>query len=165
MLDMFVIRYTSISPNFILIVLRIQKKLCKSVTTTMKQCLWWRHRFWNLWILQKYKNLDISRTKHYFFFKWKNSLITYLGLLYNKNTFVARPLIKNNQLKTEIPTSNYKTGGKTTLDFLVAFHHIFQLSLYSHHQQWFKQMSILKIVLVIWPSPSWFVKCMAVNVW
>ena len=26
-------------------------------------------------------------------------------------------------------------------------------------------MYILKIVLIIWQSPSWFMKCMAVNVW
>ena len=30
----------------------------------MQQFLWWRHRSWNLSISQKYKNLDISITKH-----------------------------------------------------------------------------------------------------
>ena len=50
----------------------------------MQQCLWWRHRFWNLWISQKQKNLHILRMKHYFFFKWKDSLITNQGLLYGK---------------------------------------------------------------------------------
>ena len=35
----------------------------------------------------------------------------------------------------------------------------------SHHQQWFKQMHILKIVLIIWQNCSWLIKCMAVNVW
>ena len=34
----------------------------------------------------------------------------------------------------------------------------------SHHQQWFKQMHILKIVLIIWQSRSRFMECMAVNV-
>ena len=34
----------------------------------------------------------------------------------------------------------------------------------SHHQQWFKQMHILKIVLIIWQSRSRFMVCMAVNV-
>ena len=38
-----------------------------SVAFMMQICLWWRHRFWNLWISQKHKNLDISRMKHYFF--------------------------------------------------------------------------------------------------
>ena len=32
----------------------------------MQQCLWWRHGFWDLWISQKHKNLDISRTKNIF---------------------------------------------------------------------------------------------------
>ena len=46
---------TLVWPSFILIVLRIQKKLSISVTS-----------FWNLWIPQKHKNLDILRTKYYF---------------------------------------------------------------------------------------------------
>ena len=49
----------------------------------MRQCQQ-RHRFRNLWISQRHKNLDISITKHWFFFKYKNSLITYRGLLYSK---------------------------------------------------------------------------------
>ena len=39
----------------------------------MQQCLSWRHRFWNLWISQKHNNLDINQ-----------------GLLYGKNTFIAK---------------------------------------------------------------------------
>ena len=32
----------------------------------MPQCLWWRHRFCNLWILQKHKNQNISIMKTFF---------------------------------------------------------------------------------------------------
>ena len=68
MLKMIVIRYSSIWPNLILIVFRIKKKIIiiiviiiiiiiisKNVTSIMQQCLWWRQRFWNMWILQKHK--------------------------------------------------------------------------------------------------------------
>ena len=58
------------------------KEISISVASIMQQCLWWRLRFWNLWISQKHKNLDISRTKH-FFFKWKKSFI-HKNLLYAK---------------------------------------------------------------------------------
>ena len=37
-----------------------------------------------------HRNLNISRTKHYFFFKYKNSLITHQGLLYGKKYFRSR---------------------------------------------------------------------------
>ena len=33
----------------------------------MQQCLWWRHRFWNLRVSRKHENLNISRTKCCFF--------------------------------------------------------------------------------------------------
>ena len=59
------------------------KQISISVASIMQQCLWWRLKFWNLWISQKHKNLDISRTKHYFFFKWKKSVI-HKNLLYAK---------------------------------------------------------------------------------
>ena len=36
-----------------------------------------------------HNNPDILRTKHYFFFKWKNSLITHQALLYDKKSIVA----------------------------------------------------------------------------
>ena len=51
----------------------------------MQQCLWWRHRFSNLAISQKHKNLDISRMQHYFFFK---------GYFIAKNSFVAEVTFK-----------------------------------------------------------------------
>ena len=35
-------------------------------------------------------NLDISRTKHYFYSKWKKSLIAHQGLLYGKKKFCSR---------------------------------------------------------------------------
>ena len=37
----------------------------------------------------KTQDLDIWRTKHYFFFKQTNSLIAHEGLLYGKNSFAA----------------------------------------------------------------------------
>ena len=45
--------------------------------------------FENLCISQKHKNIDISRTKHHFFFKYKISLITHQGLLYGKKFHFA----------------------------------------------------------------------------
>ena len=48
-----------------------------------------------MWISQKHKYLEISRTKHYFFFKSKDSLITYQGLLYDKKNFVAEVTFKS----------------------------------------------------------------------
>ena len=44
-------------------------------------------QIWNLWILQKHKNLDISRTNHCFLFKEKDSLIAHQGLPYGKKYF------------------------------------------------------------------------------
>ena len=35
-------------------------------------------------VSQKHINFDITRMKHYFFFKYKNSLITDQALLYDK---------------------------------------------------------------------------------
>ena len=35
----------------------------------------------------------------------------------------------------------------------------------SYYQQWYKQMYILKIVMINWQSASWFMKCMATNIW
>ena len=66
MLEMLVIRYNSIWPNFILIVFRIQRNKLKC-SFHIQQCLWWCHRFWNLWISQKQKNPGISITKYLFF--------------------------------------------------------------------------------------------------
>ena len=48
-----------------------------------------------MWISQKHKYLEISKTKHYFFFNWKDSLITYQGLLYDKKNFVAEVTFKS----------------------------------------------------------------------
>ena len=50
-----------------------------------------------MWISQKCKNLDILRTKH-FFFKQKNSLITHQELLYDKNSFAAEVTFKGFEL-------------------------------------------------------------------
>ena len=55
-----------------------------SLSCTMQQCLWWRHKIWNLRASQKHKNLDITRTKHYFSFRKKNSLLTHQALLDDK---------------------------------------------------------------------------------
>ena len=53
-------------------------------------------------VLQKHKNLDISRTKHYFFLKLKNSLITLQGLLYyKKNSFAAEVTLNSFMLIEE----------------------------------------------------------------
>ena len=66
-LEMFVIQHTSIWPNCFLIVLRIQKTQALSVNLCdVTDNLWWCHRFWNLWISLKNKNLDNLRTKHFF---------------------------------------------------------------------------------------------------
>ena len=77
-----------------------QFKVCEKVKKTKKHgsvafmmqiCLWWRHRFWNLWISQKHKNLDISRMKHYFFFfKWKNYFKFIKGYFMLKNSFIEK---------------------------------------------------------------------------
>ena len=48
-----------------------------------------RHKFWNLWILQKHKNLDISRTKHFFFQLKKIIKHTSGTTLWQKNNFVV----------------------------------------------------------------------------
>ena len=55
----------------------------------MWPCSWWRHRFWNLWISQKYKTVDISRTKHYYFSNKKNHQLHIKGYFMAKNSFVA----------------------------------------------------------------------------
>ena len=70
MLEIFVLKHTSIWLNFIFKVLRIQKKQALPMMTPQKQ-----------------KNLDISRTKQYFFFELKKLLITRQGLLYDKKYF------------------------------------------------------------------------------
>ena len=74
MLEMFVTRYTSILPNFILMVLNIQKNKHKS-------------EVWNLQISQKHRNLDISRTKH--FLQIKKNNYTSRAFLLQKNSFVV----------------------------------------------------------------------------
>ena len=43
-----------------------RKKPPLCVSFMMWQCLWWCHRFWNLWILHKHNNPDISRRKLFF---------------------------------------------------------------------------------------------------
>ena len=50
------------------------------------------------WISQKHKNLDISRAKHYFFFKLKR-FINYniKGYFMTKNSFVAEVTFKEYQ--------------------------------------------------------------------
>ena len=76
----------------------------------MKQCLWWCHRFWNPYILQKHKNLDISRTKHCFFFK----LITHQGLLYRKKYLCS----SGNLQKMKENTLEVFCKGKKKVKFL-----------------------------------------------
>ena len=63
--------------------LRFQR-ISISVTSIIKQCLQWCHIFWDLWISQNHKNLDIFRTKHHFLFKSKNWLIKHQRFLYGK---------------------------------------------------------------------------------
>ena len=88
---------------------------------------------------------------------------------YKEWRMIRHSLIKNNQPKTEIPTADYKAGGKSVkLPLIYWLFTIFLNFGYVHvisSQQWFKQMYILKIILIIPQSSSWFVKCMAVNVW
>ena len=59
----------------------------------MQQCLWWRNRLWNLWISQKHKNLDISRTKHFLSNK-KIHLLHLKGYFMAKGSFVAEVTFK-----------------------------------------------------------------------
>ena len=84
LLEMFVKRCTCIWPNFILILLRFPKNKQKRnfhyaamfmMTSKVLKLVDWKI---------KNKNLHICRTKHYFFFNWKNSVITHQGLLYGK---------------------------------------------------------------------------------
>ena len=56
---------------------------------------------------QKHKNLNISRTKQYFFFKWKNSLITHQGLLCDKKKFCS-----GGNFKIKILTSAHRKTKK-----------------------------------------------------
>ena len=55
----------------------------------MQQYIWWRHKFWDLQVSQKHKNLDISRTKYHFFFKQKNSLLHIKRCFMTNNSFVG----------------------------------------------------------------------------
>ena len=75
-----------------------------------------------------------------------------------KNKINAHSIFKYNQPKTEIPTSTHKLSLKSWLFIIPS-------NFGSHYQQWFKQMYILKTGLIIWQSPSWFMKCMAANIW
>ena len=65
----------------------------RSAISIMSQCLWWRHRLWNLWISQEHKNLDISRTKH---FSLNKKFINYTSraTFMAKNSFVAEVTFK-----------------------------------------------------------------------
>ena len=73
-----------------MIVLRIQKKYTKvwlyaAVSIATSQIL--------KFVFHKNKNLDISRTKHYFFYK-KNHYLNIKGYFMAKNTFVAKVTFK-----------------------------------------------------------------------
>ena len=93
MLEMSVIPHTSIWPNFFLTVLRIKKNKNISVTFIMQQCWWWRHRFRNLWILQKQKSRYLVG-KLLLFLQTK-IIVTHQGLLYCKNGFVSEVTFKD----------------------------------------------------------------------
>ena len=63
------------------------KEISIRKTSIMKQCLWWRHRFFQ-WISQKHKSRYLENET--FFHQIKNSLIKHQGLAYCKeNIFLV----------------------------------------------------------------------------
>ena len=135
MLEMFLIRQTSIWPNFILIVLRIQQTKQKYnfhyavMSMMMSQIL----KFVDFTKTQKSKYLE---NKTIFFLQIKNSLITYQGLLYGKKTFAVELTFKTKVgewkicleivLKTKISTTKI-----TSKCFKKCFFNFFQFPVFT----------------------------------
>ena len=92
MLEMFVIRYTSMWPNFILIVLRIQRaKAQKWAKVSLPLCSSVYDDVTDFAICGFYKNtkVKISPERNIFSSNKKKSLITHQGLRYGKKYFFS----------------------------------------------------------------------------
>ena len=91
MLESFIIKYTSISPNFILIVLTIQfkrnKQKCNFHFVAMPMMRSPILKFLNFAKARKSRYLE---NKTLFFLQIGNSLITYQGLLFGEKYFCSR---------------------------------------------------------------------------